>query len=99
MWFAEDPANVNLVWTNDPDLNGERVPMTQYKCAYVKAVAVHEFGHTFGLNDAYVYPFINRGGTEYTGIMKDTSDRYSLSGDDINLLRDVYLGHTKRVGW
>ena len=57
---------------------------------------VHEFGHTFGLDDY-------RGESNYYGIMDVDDVKYKkddqIKQDDRDALRKIYESHTKNEGW
>ena len=62
---------------------------------------VHEFGHTFGLDD-----YVLEGGTNnpnYYGIMDVDDVKYKkddqIKQDDRDALRKIYESHTKNEGW
>ena len=98
-WFAEAVkrgmstvwVRTEYAWTDDEDLNGEKVtgsgsPGVFY--VYVDRVMLHEFGHTLGLPDFY---------NDKTGLMR-YSDAVMDTGleiheEDINQLRAIYVLH------
>ena len=57
---------------------------------------VHEFGHTFGLDDY-------RGDPNFHGIMDVDDVKYKkddqIKQDDRDALRKIYESHTKNEGW
>ena len=101
MLFEDEPetgTGPNLVryrWTNVRSLdqhtaNGGEI----YR--WVDNVVVHEFGHTFGLDDY-------RGESDFYGIMDVDDVKYKkddqIKQDDRDALRKIYESHTKNEGW
>ena len=85
-------------WTN---IRGkDREPTDRGNAIYywVDNVAVHEFGHAYGLADRYIrQPHYD---LNYVGIMKKTPIGFkTISTNDRNALKDIYATHTRGHGW
>ena len=102
MLFEDEPetgSGPNLVryqWTNIRSFDHRDAPGGKdYR--WVRNVAVHEFGHAFGLADRY-HPWDPDPG--YVGIMKTIEKRSkTIKQDDIDSLRAIYKTHTSNHGW
>ena len=95
---AEAAGDLGYAWTNDSNAHG-RYDLDGNKLLWVKAVARHEFGHTFGLADKVE-------NSPYTGIMnaENVFDRsygqavLTIQTVDYDELEQVYKGHTRKEG-
>ena len=104
MLFEDEPetgSGPNLVryqWTNIRSFDQSRCTRRQAIYRWVRNVAVHEFGHAFGLADRY-HPW-NNPDPGYVGIMKTIEKRSkTIKQDDIDSLRAIYKTHTRNHGW
>ena len=102
-WFVRDrylyfrplpTAELRYKWTDDPSRHGQL--SGGLRMLWVGAVAVHEFGHAFGLKDYYE-------GSEHDGVMNAhqmlKKGRRYITAQDIKLLEAIYESHTPNQGW
>ena len=95
---------VQSLLTRRPPLDqhtSKRPAASTHRPAHRDNVAVHEFGHTFGLDD-----YVLEGGTNnpnYYGIMDVDDVKYKkddqIKQDDRDALRKIYESHTRNEGW
>ena len=92
--FRPDLTPLRLKWTNDKSLDGFQSGLLRY--IWIDMAVVHEFGHTFGLDDY-------RGESDFYGIMDVDDVKYKkddqIKQDDRDALRKIYESHTKNEGW
>ncbi len=78
----ENVIDLRVVWTNDPDLEGQDGFI--YKYRYLPSVVMHEFGHTAGLTDLYKH-------TGYDDYLMDfTYGATAIPQEDIDYIQQVY---------
>ena len=85
-------------WTNIKSEDRERTGRGNTIHRWVDNVAVHEFGHAFGLADRYIrQPHYD---PNYSGIMKTVKKGVkTITNDDRDALKAIYATHTRGHGW